>query len=378
VTWRANGDYYTFREETIEACAPSVSGVYGLYNLRHQILIGSSANIRGALFHHLRETNFRFRRFEPTGFVFELCPPEFAELRTQELIREYDPILRTNRTIGLAALWRSWTTRHAVAFHSQVLVAKTQTGDEAQQVVTNIQKKQFKRFHLGREQFAIVATGFGAILLVMGLFILFPQLRNPSNVARQISLVWKTWASHPEESAQVASLTTPGIRNSSESLSQQAEASESNSETQTFQQAETSGEPPKRQIFVASEQTPDSDSVSAESQSALLEAKQQPPHKPPVAKKEGRKNAWSVQAMATPDRRIAIDWLEKLKAKGYNPFLINAEIKGQTWYRVRAGNFNTRQEAEALRMTLQSKEGFSDAFVAESTKSETPIALNQR
>ena len=378
MTWRANGNYYSFKEETIKSRAPAVSGVYGLYNFRHQILIGSSANIHSALLRHLRETNFRFRRLEPTGFVFELCAPEVLELRTQELVREYDPVLRTNSAIGLAALWRSRMKQHTLAFYPQVQSATMQAGDETRKVATNMEKKHSALCHLISGPFAKLATGCGAIMLAIGLFMLSPQPKDPSAVARQISLMWKNWTSAPRKGAQVAALTIPGTRNAPESLSQQAEASQSNTEPNTWQPAETAGEPPQPNIFVASEQTQDNHSVDAESKMALLEAKKTPSQERPMAKKAARKNAWAVQAMATTDQRIASDWLEKLKARGYDAFLIAAEIKGQTWYRLRAGNFSTRQEAEALRMALQSKEGFRDAFVAEGANAETLIAKNPR
>ena len=80
--WRTKGDYYSFKEDAIKQHAPTVSGVYGLFNFRHQILIDSAANIRVALLHHLTNTNFRFSRFEPTGFTFESCAPETREMRT--------------------------------------------------------------------------------------------------------------------------------------------------------------------------------------------------------------------------------------------------------------------------------------------------------
>jgi cell division septation protein DedD len=378
VTWQANGNYYSFKEETINSRAPSVSGVYGLYNFRHQILIGNSANIHGALLRHLKETNFRFRRFEPTGFVFEVCAPESRELRTQELIREYDPILQTKSSIGLTALWRSWTTPHALAFHPQITAARMAAGDEAEQDAMNIQKKRFKRFHFGRERFAIVAVGFGSIMLAVGLFMLSSRLENASSGAWQISSIGKNWTSDPRGSTHVASLTTPGTPNSPEPLSRQAEAFESNTKPKTPQQAEIAIEHPRPEIFVASELTPNNDSVSPDSKMTLLRAKQKAAQKILNAKRGEPGDTWAVQAMATTDKRIASDWLEKLKVRGYDAFVVKAELKGQTWYRVRAGNFSTRQEAEVLRMTVQTKEGFRDAFVAASTKSENLIALNPK
>jgi hypothetical protein len=97
--WPSNGDYYGFKEEAIKFQAPSVSGVYGIYNFKHHILIGHSNNIREALLRHRRETKFRFRRLQPTGFTFEACPVDLSEFRMRQLISEYQPITHSDDNI---------------------------------------------------------------------------------------------------------------------------------------------------------------------------------------------------------------------------------------------------------------------------------------
>src|SRR6185295_10235300 len=114
--WHNNGDYYSFKHDSILQNAPTVSGVYGLFNFRHQIVIASAANIRNALLHHRQHTKFRFSRFEPTGFTFEICPPERRENRAQELSREFSPISSPQTPIGIATLFRSWRPPEARAF----------------------------------------------------------------------------------------------------------------------------------------------------------------------------------------------------------------------------------------------------------------------
>ena len=71
-----------------------------------------------------------------------------------------------------------------------------------------------------------------------------------------------------------------------------------------------------------------------------------------------------MQVKSSQDRATADVWLDRLTDKGYEAFIVGAHIRGRTWYRVRVGNFATRQEAEKVRQTLESEEGFSDAFVA--------------
>ena len=375
MTWRANGDYYSFREEMIRFHTPPASGVYGLYNFRHQILIGNSANIQNALLRHLRETKYRFRRFVPTGFVFELCAPEARESRAQELIREYDPILQSSRP--LAALWHSWMTPKAMPFFPRASAVKPAASNRAKKDATDVKKKRLKEFRFGREQFALIASGFGATLLVMGVIMLPTHLKDEPGAPWQPASVERNLTHHPAAETQVALLTTPQAPSFLDQSSEEAGVFELKNKPAIPPQAALAIEQPRGKDLVASEQPADNRAVNRESETAWPKAGSKLPE-PQIAKNEDRKGGWAVQVMATTDPRIARDELERLKARGYDAFLTKAEIKGQTWYRLRAGNFGARQEAEALRKTLQSKEGFRDAFVAPSAKSQTFIALNPR
>ena len=87
---------------------------------------------------------------------------------------------------------------------------------------------------------------------------------------------------------------------------------------------------------------------------------------------------WTVQALATTDSNDAKHWLDYLKAKGYDVYIVEAEIKGLNWYRVRVGNLQTRQDAEELGKTLRTQEGFRDAFIASSEKSNIVFVSNNR
>ncbi len=84
----------------------------------------------------------------------------------------------------------------------------------------------------------------------------------------------------------------------------------------------------------------------------------------PAAKKESPQRVWTVQVGSSSDKKFADRWADQLKAKGYDAFVVDADVKGQTWYRVRVGHFAARQEAEALRAALESKEGLSGSFLA--------------
>jgi cell division septation protein DedD len=56
--------------------------------------------------------------------------------------------------------------------------------------------------------------------------------------------------------------------------------------------------------------------------------------------------------------------VDRLKNKGYNAYVSEAQNKGKTWYRVNVGRFNNRDEAEKTVEALRTKENHSKAFVA--------------
>ncbi len=72
---------------------------------------------------------------------------------------------------------------------------------------------------------------------------------------------------------------------------------------------------------------------------------------------------WTVQIKSSSEKKFADNWANRLRAKGYDAFVVDADVKGQTWYRVRVGHFVAREEAEALRAALESKEGLSGSFL---------------
>lgn len=91
----------------------------------------------------------------------------------------------------------------------------------------------------------------------------------------------------------------------------------------------------------------------------------------PVAKKNGSDRSaasaqadkpWTVQVNALPDETSARAWVDRLRDKGYNAYVAEANHKGKTWYRVRVGRFETREEAEKVEAALRNKENFVKSF----------------
>jgi DedD protein len=73
---------------------------------------------------------------------------------------------------------------------------------------------------------------------------------------------------------------------------------------------------------------------------------------------------WSVQISATPAKDVANSLVQRLKDKGYDGYVVQANVNGQTYYRVRVGHFDARQEAESVRQSLSRQEGYGDAYLA--------------
>ena len=345
--WQNNGDYYCFKEEAIKARAPAESGVYGLYNVRHQITIGNSTNIREALLRHLRDSNFRFRRFEPIGFTFEVCPKDSGDVRMQQLILEYNPITQSRGGVGLRSLWRSWMTPSAGAFHPQVTLTSETTAPVLKPFID------------------LLAGAVCSVLLLVTLFAIVPDLQSSARmVSWHLSSVVRRTTS--EEQARVLSLkSNPETEITGERSTADDGPSGLENDRDMQQQTEKEIDQFAAENSAPVEVTPPENSISDTVKAAPLGIEERG-KRPQFPSLEKTGKHWAVQVLATPDRGIATVWMEKLKAKGYDAFVVEANINGKIWHRVRLGNFKTSREAETLGALVRLKEGFHDAFVADS------------
>jgi len=334
--WQSKGDRYSFKVIDIEVHAPAASGVYGLYNLRHHIAIGNSANIREALLRHLRDSNFRFCRFEPTGFTFEVCPKDSRDARMQQLILEYNPITQSRGGIGLRSLWRSWMTPSARAFQTKAAAMKPLIG---------------ARFN--RDEVQLAGAVCSILFVAVILLAMLPDLPSSAHMvlSRILSVMHRTTSD--EEQARVRSL-----KPTRETEITGERSTVVNELSRLEQQTEKGIAQFAAENSVPAALTPPENSVRDSVKAAPVD----------ILEKTG--NHWAVQVLAESDRGVATTWMEKLNAKGYDAFVVEAEIDGKTWYRVRLGNFKTRRDAETLGALVRLKERFHDAFVADSTKSE--------
>jgi cell division septation protein DedD len=367
--WQNNGDYYSFKQDSITQHAPTVSGVYGLFNFRHQVVIASAANVRDALVYHRRHTKFRFSRFEPTGFTFEICPPERRDNRAQELIKEYNPISSPQKPIGIATLYRSWRAPQARAFKSETTTERKSANNKSLAIPTKPAKAKAP-LQLNAERFGLAGALCGVIFLTIGLIGLVPHVKN------LFESVVRNPAAIAESKGKIGGGKLP--------LAPAENSNPIESTVDTVVAGAPSADLESASVKVNGEATTSSptDSSSAAAQAvspvAVATPKPQTVASEQPAKHEAPASAWSVQALASTDKKLASDWLQRLKAKGYEAFIVDADINGNTWHRLRIGNFEIRQDAENLRIELKAKEGFKDAFVAGNDKPATTIALNRR
>lgn len=97
-----------FSAMSVRKNAPPLSGVYGLSSAREWIYVGHGDNIQGELMQYLAEIATARPDAHPTGFTFELCPPETRVARQDRLVRELEPV----RNRGLRQLFDAGSRDH--------------------------------------------------------------------------------------------------------------------------------------------------------------------------------------------------------------------------------------------------------------------------
>jgi general secretion pathway protein D len=101
---------------------------------------------------------------------------------------------------------------------------------------------------------------------------------------------------------------------------------------------------------------------------ALVAPREQPRANPiptNAAREPSRRGAvWTVQVASLNQTRDAEGVADKLKVKGYDSYVVAAEVKSKLWHRVRVGQGVDLSEAFELRTRLKGKENFDQAFIA--------------
>jgi cell division septation protein DedD len=319
LSWQPEGRCNSFSRESIFAYAPPTSGVYGLFNFDCQILIGESANIREALLSHESETDFQSPRLRPTGFTFEPCAAELRKAKADELIARFRPVLQAGAALG-----------------EPQLPSDRETEPGGQELGAFFDQQEFpaheheKRPTVHRRFRLKPAPVAAAAMLILGAAIMLYRGTPADHAVRRQA-------------------------RGADPVSGQAE----NSVTAPNRSSIATGAPANR----ATERTPGIAEVrkpaSTRTTAGRLQARTD--LTPPTDTSE----KWSVQVAAVPTKDSADALLERLKAKGYQGYVVQAQVKGQTYHRVRIGRFQTREQAESARQSLMSQEGYRDAYLAD-------------
>ncbi len=346
LSWYPEGRCDRFTSEAILACAPPTSGVYGLFNFNCQVLIGESANIQEALLRHESETDFQSRHLRPTGFTFEPCAAELRKSKADELIARFRPVLQTEaaliETRSLPNVPRVGDVRRGAQ--------ESETDADQQEFPAHEREKLPKarrRFYSKRMQ----GSAFTVMFVAGAVVIFYPG--NPPDKIIQTRVdgagekpLARNSITQPAASApagiglkpqNVASIDTPGGL-----ANQSAEPTPAKPEVQGT--ASTPNGPLR---------------PAAKSASATDEAGSQAPLEPAKTSLKARSaestdlsKKWSVQISASPAKNIADNLVRRLKANGYDGYVVQAVVKGQTYYRVRVGHFDAREDAESVRQSL--------------------------
>jgi cell division protein FtsN len=103
---------------------------------------------------------------------------------------------------------------------------------------------------------------------------------------------------------------------------------------------------------------------SALSVATLKEPPRVTPVTNPARESSRRGPLWTVQVASLNQTRDAEGIAGKLKGKGYDAYVVAAEVKSKLWHRVRVGQGVDLSEAFELRARLKAKENFDQAFIA--------------
>src|SRR5215510_11130697 len=336
--WPPDGRCDSFTKGAILLFAPPVSGVYGLFNSDCQVFIGEWANIQEALLRHQNEPDFQSQHLQPTGFTFELCAAELRKFKANELIAKFHPVLQT-----AAALTQTWSVTNGRRVSEAGLGGREETYIDHHEFPLHEREKRSKvrrRFYFKRTHGAALAAIFVASIIVVF------HLYTPSgkNIQKQTNEAGEK----PPRRTSITQLPTGGPTEIS--LRPQKVSSIDTDGGFANQSAEpTPAKPDVRasastsNMRFATKSTPAADRAGVQSKTS------------PMAHSSGSANLskkWSVQVAAPPAKDIADTLLQRLKAKGYDGYVVQAEVKGQSYYRVRVGYFDSRAKAESVLQSL--------------------------
>ena len=354
LSWQPDGRCDRFTKEAILACAPPTSGVYGLFNFDCQIFIGESANIQEVLLRLESEPDFQSQHLRPTGFTFEPCAAELRKLKAAELIARFHPVLQAE-----AALNESLSPSNGPLMTETRRAGRdseTHADDHEFPFHGETHPKVHRRFQFNRTQYAASAAA-----LIASAVVTFYLVELADTTQKQINDAGeKTPArisiTQSPASGQVGNGSKPRKVSSIDMAGRvkpNAEPTPAKPNVHGYASTSDGG------VRFAATKASAADDPGGKT---LLG----PAKTIPTAHSSGSANLakkWSVQISAAPAKDTADHLVQQLIAKGYDGYMVRAEVKGQTYYRVRVGHFAAREEAEAMRQSLARQAGYRDAYL---------------
>ncbi len=352
LSWHPEGRCDTFTQEAIRACAPPTAGVYGLFNFNCQVFIGESANIQDALLRHERETDFQSQHLQPTGFTFEPCAAELRKRKAAELIAKFRPVLQSEAALADS---QSPSIGPSVGEADQGYQELKKDADHQEFPVHDHEQrlKVRRRFDFKRTWVAALAM-FLAAAVVVFYFGMPAPIQGLISGANEKSVV-ENAITHPVSSGEAETDLRP--QNVSSINSNSAAAKLNPEITPAKSNLKDSRANPNGTVLLAAKASSAADGPEVERPSTPAKESAQSS----VRSTPGKK--WSVQISAAPAKDLADTLVQRLKAKGYDGYTVQAQVKGQTYYRVRVGNFDARDQAELVREALARQEGYRDAYL---------------
>lgn len=235
--------------------------------------------------------------------------------------------------------------------------------------------KQRKRFYFHRDQ--LVVLGFAFALAAVIIFFL-GALTGKTIARRRIAERAASAVKIPVDPPTTELNLPPGAHGGDGAAFEQAstkaegentsvkEPPEETKPEQRPTKTETAGSPaPLKEPALA---PPNAAAAKTPEKSVPAQALRQESNVSRPATGESPYAMWTVQVRSSSDKKFAESWVDRLRSKGYDAFIAEGDVKGQTWYRVRVGLLAAREEAEALQTILASKEALKDTVVLQVAK----------
>jgi cell division septation protein DedD len=234
--------------------------------------------------------------------------------------------------------------------------------------------KPDKRFYFQRHQLVVLAFAFAlAAIIIFFLGGLTGKTIAHRRLAERAALVVKIPLNPPTPeldsgpeagpregaASEPASTKEVGEKASAKEPAPEAKPEPRPAKTETARPAPPVKEPAR---------TPDVAEIKSAEKSAPAPTVREESKASQTVQTESAYPMWTVQVRSSSDKKFAESWVDRLRGKGYDAFIVEADVKGQTWYRVRVGLLAAREEAEAMQNMLASKEALSETFVLQAVR----------